>query len=228
MNIRDRSDVSASLASWRRKEDYRRAKWKAATKGTAARAKWFGLLKTAKWYVARREGQLARLNPKARVVRLGAVVDNRFGGLGMITGVIGHYTAGPRDKNDADALRLWRQYHAQHRAQGWGGIGYHYGITAAGSIVLLRPVGMKGAHTAGANTGKVGVVMHGTTGDKPTAAQAEAVRWLAKYAHTEAMPAAHRTPRPLSGVPWYGHNDFNATGCPGAFKTVYVSKGERR
>ena len=40
--------------------------------------------------------------------------------------------------------------------------------------------------------------------------------------------AAHRQPRDLRKVRWYGHNDLNATACPGSFKTMYVSKGAKR
>ena len=57
------SQLQRSLAKWQRREAYRRSKWKAAKKGTRARAKWFARLKEAKAMVARREKQLAAARP---------------------------------------------------------------------------------------------------------------------------------------------------------------------
>lgn len=159
-----------------------------------------------------------------KIVDAGLRPANLFGSLGPITAITGHYTAGPRDRNDEHALDLFRAYDSGHRANGWGGIGYHYGITAAGTIVLLRPVSMKGAHVGGWNTGNVGVVCHGTTGDAPTAAQVRAWRWLLDQAHTPAMPVSHRAPVRLRGKALRGHNDWpshTTNSCPGGFKPMY-------
>jgi N-acetylmuramoyl-L-alanine amidase len=222
------SQLQTSLEHWENVEAWNRPRWRAAKKGTSARTRYYLRLKQAKVMVARRRKQLAKATGVPKIVRLNAPMEQKFGALGPITAVIGHYTAGPRDKNLADALRLWGQYNAQHRAQGWGAIGYHYGIASDGTIVLLRPIGWKGAHTAGANSGHPGIVMHGTTGDRATEAQARSVRWLAANAHTGRMPTSHRAPKRLDSVKWTGHNDWNSTACPGSFKTVYVSKGQDR
>jgi N-acetylmuramoyl-L-alanine amidase len=223
------ADVSASLARWRERESRYRRNWKSKRKSDPRRAYWLAQLKNAKVMVDRRTKQLEAIRPDApRIIDLKLEGDKLFGGLGPISGVIGHYTAGPRDTSDDHACDLWRGYHRAHKAKGWGFIGYHLGVTAKGSVVLLRPIGWKGAHTAGANTGHVGVVVHGTTGDQPTAAQAATLRWLAANAHTDAMPASHRAPRRLGDVRWTGHNDWNATGCPGSFKKAYTSKGKTR
>jgi hypothetical protein len=146
---------------------------------------------------------------------------------GRIYRVIGHYTAGPRDHNDAEAKDLNRRYHAAHRAQGWAGEGYGLNFTSDGSIILLRPLGKVGAHTLGYNTNSLGIMMHGTTGDRATKQQKRALRWWAKNGHTSKMPASHRSPVKPGSVPWYGHNDFGATGCPGSFKPTYLSKGKK-
>lgn len=228
MNVRDASAVRKSYATWRERESRYHRNWRSKRRGDPRRAYWLGQLKTAKKMVERRRAQLADLTARPRIVDLNLDGVSLWGSLGPINGVIGHYTAGPRDRNDDHAFDLWRQYHAQHIRQKWGRIGYHYGVTSAGTIALLRPVTDKGAHTLGQNTGKVGVVVHGTTGDKPTAAQAKAIAWLSENAHTSAMPQAHRTTRPLRDVQWFGHNDFNATGCPGGFKRMYTSKGAKR
>lgn len=153
-----------------------------------------------------------------------------FGGLGTPLYVTGHYTAGPKDTSDDHAIQLCKSYDAQHRAQGWEGIGYHYCITRAGTIIGLRPVGQKGAHVGGYNTGNVGVMVHGTLGDLPTAAQERSLRWLLDNAHTSRMPAAHRSPRSLANLPRRGHNSWpghTSNSCPGSFKPMYLRGGSR-
>lgn len=224
-----RADRLELVHKWDRRVVYRRAEWHKNKKGTPGRAKWYGLLKQAKERRAYHAKKLAELDGwKPKIIDLDLNVVSKFGGLGTVVGVTGHWTAGPRDRTDAEAVRLWRQYDKQHRAQDWGGEGYHIGITSNGSIGLLRPVWMKGAHTLGANTGRIGIVVHGKPGDKPTAAQAKTIAWLAEHGHTVAMPSSHRAPVDLQHVQWRGHNDFNATLCPGSFKTMYTSKGARR
>ena len=152
--------------------------------------------------------------------QIGLRFSNLFGQLGPEKYVTGHYTAGPKDTSDAHAMQLCRQYHAMHAGQGWGGMGYHFCITRKGTILGLRPTVLKGAHTGGWNTGNVGVMFHGTTGDKPTRAQARSYRWLLRYAHTSRMPAAHRTDLPLKRAQRKGHKQWpghTTNGCPGLF-----------
>lgn len=138
---------------------------------------------------------------------------------------VGHHTAGPTDRDDEECVELFIRYHLEHKANGWAGEGYHYGLSRAGTIFLLRPTKYIGAHTYGFND-RLGVVCHGTTGDKPTLAQARTFRWLLKNAHTKKMPSSHRSPVKLAGC--VGHNDLNATECPGTHKPMYVSGGKRR
>ena len=150
--------------------------------------------------------------------QLGLSFSNLFGELGPELHVTGHHTAGVMDRNREHAKALARQYHGQHRSQGWGGIGYHYMIARDGTILCLRPTRLKGAHTGGHNTGNIGVVFNGTTGDKPTRRQARSYRWLLRYAHTSRMPRAHRTDRPLSKAKRWGHKEWSGhtyNACPG-------------
>ena len=151
---------------------------------------------------------------------LGLSFQNLFGALGPEHWATVHHTAGPKDKNLEDAKRLCRQYHADHRAKGWGGIGYHFCITRGGYVLCLRPTYLKGAHVGGWNTGNVGIMFHGTLGDKPSDAQIQALRWLLHNAHTRSMPRAHRTDRPLTAkyVTRRGHHDWpghKSNACPG-------------
>jgi hypothetical protein len=170
-------------------------------------------------YAERVIARRVRATPKIRA--LGATVENRFGSLGTIERTIGHYTAGPRDTSDDHAFAMWRQYHSQHINQGWGGIGYHYGVTSAGTIALLRPIGYKGAHTAGKNTGSPGIVVHGGPGQRMTGAQRAALEWLYDNAHTSAMPARHRSPKNLRNVHHGVHRDYNPTQCPDSYEIDY-------
>lgn len=157
---------------------------------------------------------------------IGLVFDNYFGQLGPETAVTGHYTAGSIDDSDKEAIDLCRRYHADHKAKGWGGIGYHACITRKGNIILLRPLILKGAHVGGWNSSNVGIVMHGTTGDRPTRAQARAYRWYIANAHTRKLPIRHRSDRDLRNASRRGHNSWRgheSNGCPGSFKKLYIS-----
>lgn len=145
---------------------------------------------------------------------------------GTVDKVIGHYTAGPQDRDTDDAIRLCRIYHQAHLNQGWSGEAYHLCFTVDGDILLLRPARYVGAHTLNFNTGSYGIMCHGTTGDKPTKAQKRAMRWWAKNGHRPFMGKGQTQKRPEE-YPWTGHNDWNATACPGAFKPTYLSKGQK-
>lgn len=160
----------------------------------------------------------------------GLAFQNVFGALGPERVVTGHHTAGPKDTSDAHAAQLNRSYHHAHKNKGWGGIGYHYSISRRGTIFCLRPTDLKGAHVGGHNSGNVGVMFHGTTGDTPTQAQSEAFRWLLINANTWRMPKAHRSDRKL-GKPHCdrkGHNDWSGhltNACPGTHKPMILKGG---
>lgn len=139
--------------------------------------------------------------------------------------VIGHYTAGPTDESTQDAIRLCRQYHAAHLAQGWSGEAYMICFTRDGDILLLRPAKWQGAHTLGENDGSYGIMVHGTTGDTATKAQKRAMRWWAKNGHKKVMGPAKTQKQPKQ-YPWFGHRDFTPTACPGSFESTYRSKGK--
>ncbi len=193
----------------------RRHEWNPTATSRATLDKRKGQVAEAERVIARHSGG------RPKIVRLAVTIALLWGALGGVQRTIGHYTAGLRDTSDAHAIALWRGYHAQHKAQGWGGIGYHLGITSAGTIVLLRPVNGKGAHTAGKNTGSIGIVVHGGPGQRMTERQRAALEWLYDNAHTTAMPASHRPPRSLRDVPHTVHRDHNATQCPDTYALDY-------
>ena len=144
---------------------------------------------------------------------------------GSVSKVIGHYTAGPQDEDTNDAIRLCKIYHQAHLNQGWSGEAYMLCFTTDGDILVLRPSKYVGAHTLGYNTGSYGIMMHGTTGDRPTKAQKKALRWWADHGHLGMMGNGQTSVKP-GKLPWYGHNDYNPTSCPGEFKTTYRTKGK--
>lgn len=153
-----------------------------------------------------------------------------FGSLGLPKYVTGHYTAGPKDSSDEEAVKYNKIYDSMHRANGWGGIGYHYNIARSGTIFCLRDPKEKGAHVGLHNSNNIGVMMHGTIGDKPSAEQKESYRWLLKNAHTGLMPESGRAEGPLLDCNLKGHNDWSgheSNSCPGDFKPMYVSGGTK-
>lgn len=162
---------------------------------------------------------------------MGLRFKNVFGALGPELFVTGHHTAGDKDTSDDHAIALCRSYHAQHAAKGWGGEGYHYCITRRGTILCLRPTHLKGAHVGRHNSNNIGIVCHGTTGDKPTIRQRRALKWLLANAHTTKMPREHRTDRDLRKAKRKGHNDWpghTSNACPGTHKRMYLTGGSAR
>lgn len=157
---------------------------------------------------ARKLARKLRNSVKPKVVDLGATLDFRpMTPQAKPTDSIGHYTAGPTDDDDDEALDLWRRVHAAHLAQGWSGIGYQLGLTRDGTIVKLRPLDCVGSHTLGHNTGQAGLSVHGTTGDAWTKPQLRALKVARrKFGLTGAKTV---------------HNDWMATGCPGDFESGY-------
>ena len=116
--------------------------------------------------------------------------------------LIVHHSALPL----SDGPREIQTLHMQRR--GYADIGYHYLIDAAGQLYAGRDLGVRGAHTGGANTGSVGVCLLGNfeTAEPPAAQlatlRALAADLLARYGLTHLA----------------GHRDFqpDETVCPGA------------
>lgn len=187
----------------------------------------------SRWLKLRRE-QLAKHGPppgsKPKIItahQLGLSFTNRFGPLGPEEWLTQHHTAGPIDRSDSECARLIRQYHRDHANKGWGGIGYGVCIARSGTIFLLRPTALKGAHVGGHNSRNLGIMCHGTTGDRPTPEQVESLRWYLANAHTRAIPKRHRTDRDLRRAGRRGHNNWSGHGsnaCPGTHASLVAVK----
>lgn len=135
--------------------------------------------------------------------------------LSEVTAFIIHHEAGPRDETP-------EAVDAQHRAQGWAGIGYTWVIGEDGTIYQGRPMNMVPAAAQDMNTESVDVSLTGNfqsddpgyTGP-PTAAQILALKQLCLW--------AHQPEQGLSLMRTIGHRDVAiikgdpsvATACPG-------------
>jgi hypothetical protein len=53
---------------------------------------------------------------------LGLAFQNLFGQLGPEDNVTGHHSAGARARNWREGVARVKQFHADHKAKGWGGI----------------------------------------------------------------------------------------------------------
>lgn len=99
-----------------------------------------------------------------------------------------------------------------HKGRGWSGVGYHWIIDRDGTVAPGRPETEVGAHTAGYNTGSIGVCLIGGFGSSEndafdknfTAAQDAALRRLVEEIKGRAEIKAIR-----------GHNEVAAKACPG-------------
>lgn len=175
----------------------------------------------------------ARASSKPRIItarQAGLTFQYVFGPKGRVFNTAGHYTAGHRVAGPAALIAEAKSDHAFHRGKGWGGLSYEWMIADDGTIFCGNPTNRKSAAVALHNTGLVNICCPGTTGDKPTEAQARSLRWLLANAHTSAMPAAHRSPVDLRRVPLRGHKEFpdQSTACPGNFLTMYHARGNSR
>ncbi|HEV3479580.1 MAG TPA: peptidoglycan recognition family protein [Gaiellaceae bacterium] len=155
---------------------------------------------------------------------VGLAFQNLFGQLGPEENVTGHHSAGARAANWREGIERVKQFHADHKAKGWGGIGYHFVIVDDGTLICARPTILKGAHVGSHNTKNLGVNCPGTTGNRPTAQQKATYQWLLANAHTAAVPKPHRTDRDLRQARFFGHRDWpghHSNACPGTFYAMF-------
>ncbi|MFE2726712.1 peptidoglycan recognition family protein [Kitasatospora sp. NPDC059327] len=152
-----------------------------------------------------------------------------------------HHTDTPNaDPDPAATVRAIYEYHAI--TNDWGDIGYHFLIDEAGRIYEGRWSGDDGIpahdasgnvvtafHTAGFNSGNLGIALLGTlsTQEPTAAARASLTALLAAVARGHHLdPQAHVTfVNPVNGVTKpvemiSGHRDWMATDCPGG--TMYA------
>ncbi|MBC9727298.1 N-acetylmuramoyl-L-alanine amidase [Streptomyces sp. TRM68367] len=159
-----------------------------------------------------------------------------------------HHTDTPNnDPDPAATVRAIYEYHAV--TLDWGDIGYHFLIDEAGNIYEGRYSGddglpafdpegnvVTGFHTAGFNSGNLGIALLGNLAEQgPTdAAKASLTRLIRVISRLKGLdPLAQMTyTNPVNGTKKdgmnaiSGHRDWMATDCPG--QTMYDLLGEVR
>ena len=118
-----------------------------------------------------------------------------------IHSIFAHYTA----SGDVSMATIGRW----HRARGFNGPGYHYGIHPNGRIEIGRPLNKTGAHVRGYNVGSIGIVLMGHNKYKwyTTKKQLASLKALTRHLERHlGKKLRHRR-----------HKDVAATTCPGRF-----------
>lgn len=151
------------------------------------------------------------------------------------SGVVVHHTVSTNGYSCASVPALLRGIQRYHiKSNGWFDIGYNFIVDRCGGVWEARGGGITqaviGAHTAGFNTGTVGIALLGThTSAKPTVAARKALQrliaWRMDVAHV--LPAGTMKVTARSGDKFpvgkivtaravSGHRDLFPTSCPGA------------
>ena len=147
-----------------------------------------------------------------------------------------HHTA-DGSTNPDNAARLRTIYHNQAVGEGYGDLGYHFVIDAAGTVYEGRWSGddplpgfspdgrmVNGAHVAGYNAGNVGIALLGDfTVALPTASAYRTLvgllAVLTRWQNVDPLAQAHYV-NPISAITatvpaLAGHRDWAPTQCPG-------------
>ncbi|MGW0686558.1 peptidoglycan-binding protein [Streptomyces sp. NPDC002754] len=115
----------------------------------------------------------------------------------------------------ATGYAIPRAIEAQHLAQGWAGVGYHFVVDQAGNVYEGRGWTRQGAHCPGHNVSGLGVQIAVGGDQEPSEAALAACRAL----YDEACQRAGRT------LAKRGHRDGIATQCPGTKLYAWVQAG---
>ena len=132
--------------------------------------------------------------------------------MGSVTRITIHHEGSAKPNNDstpAQVAATLRLIQSQHRKRmGAGDIGYHFIIDRTGAIWQGRDWAYQGAHTSGANSNNIGVMLLGNFEiQQPTQAQLSSL-----YSLTASLARKYGL-APQRDL--YGHSDFCNTKCPG-------------
>ncbi len=141
-----------------------------------------------------------------------AAIPAKMKAMNGVTRITVHHEGSAKPNNDttpAQVAATLRLIQSQHRKRmGAGDIGYHFIIDRTGTIWQGRDWAFQGAHTSGANSNNIGVMLLGNFEiQQPTAQQVAALKML-----TASLVRKYRL-NPQKDI--YGHNDFCNTKCPG-------------
>lgn len=110
---------------------------------------------------------------------------------------------------------IMRAIEAEHRGQGWAGVGYNFVVDQAGNIYEGRGWNLQGAHCPDHNISGIGVQIAIGGSQEPSAKALAACRAL-------YQEACKKTGRALAKR---GHRDGFATACPGTKLYAWVKAG---
>jgi LysM repeat protein len=133
---------------------------------------------------------------------------------GLRSMVIIHHSVTAEGKSQAQVEAILRRIDAQHRANGWGGIGYNLAVDYAGRIYEARGIDILGAHARGSNTKGYGICYIGDGRKGVTPKAVEAIRKLVIQLQA----------RSLKKLKVVGHNNVGSTACPGKHLIAEVKK----
>jgi hypothetical protein len=166
------------------------------------------------------------LVPRARWRARAAVPSNMTPTRGGYDRITVHHTAevpGSRfDGSLDDSLRVVNTVQRNHMGnEGWGDIGYHFLIDAAGRIYEGRSLRYQGAHAGGdANRNNIGICMIGNFQHGSPSQRA--------MASLEATLAELRREHSIRRDRVHGHREFKSTECPGPALARWVEDYGRR
>lgn len=141
-----------------------------------------------------------------------AAIPTKMKAMGGVTRLTIHHEGSAKPNNDttpAQVAATLRLIQGQHRKRmGAGDIGYHFIIDRSGTIWQGRDWAFQGAHTSGANSNNIGVMLLGNFEiQQPTPQQLQSLRLI-----TASLVRKYGL-NPRKDI--YGHSDFCNTQCPG-------------
>lgn len=132
------------------------------------------------------------------------------------TGVVIHHTVTSTGASQDQVEAILRRIDAQHRSQGWAGIGYNLCVDYAGRIYEGRGLDYKGAHTENNNTANYGIAYIGDGRKRLPAAALHGLRSAVRRCEVHSR----------RNLPVRGHRDFKPTECPGRRIYRHIKAGE--
>jgi LysM repeat protein len=134
---------------------------------------------------------------------------------GVRSQIVIHHSVTAEGKTQLEVEGILRRIDAQHRTNGWGGIGYNIAVDYAGRVYEARGIDIHGAHARGANIKGYGIVYIGDGRKNVTPEAVQAIRTLVIELQARSM-------KKLEVV---GHYIINATACPGQLLINEIRKG---
>lgn len=98
-----------------------------------------------------------------------------------------------------------RNWDAQHRRQGWSGLGYNFALCHHGVLMTGRGLRRQGAHAPGANTTHIGLLVMVANNKRMTRDQRQGLIDSLMWLETQGVNSGNTSP----------HSQWIATTCPG-------------